>query len=187
MQVIRLSVAGFLLQLALYIKMQPQKFPSEHTKVAFLNTLLSGRALTWARAIWNANTAIINSYEAFTNHFSEVFGLATGALSVSDQLLRLHQGTSHLFLISFLISLPLPTSTRCSSVLWRQLAVGAKQLSPALSGRDWIPVSALRWRYMMRIGNLHAKGQTDLPATPPKLFTSPSQPPMVSQCQNPYK
>ncbi len=85
---------GFLLQLALYIEMQPQKFHTARSKVAFLISLLSGRALTWARAIWNANTAIINSYEAFTNHFKEVFGSATGALSVSDQLLRLHQGTS---------------------------------------------------------------------------------------------
>ncbi len=74
--------------------MQPQKFPTERSKVAFLISLLSGRALSWARAIWNANTAIINTYDAFTNHFKEVFGLATGALSVSDQLLRLCQGTS---------------------------------------------------------------------------------------------
>ncbi len=85
---------GFLLQLALYIEMQPQKFPTKRSKVAFLISLLSGRALSWARAIWNANTAIINSYDAFTNHFKEVFGLATGALSVWDQLLRLRQGTS---------------------------------------------------------------------------------------------
>ncbi len=85
---------GFLLQLALYIEMQPQKFPTERSKVAFLISLLSGRALSWARAIWNANTSLINSYDAFTNHFKEVFELATGALSVSDQLLRLRQGTS---------------------------------------------------------------------------------------------
>ncbi len=85
---------GFLLQLALYIEMQPQKFLTEHSKVAFLISLLSGRALSWARAIWNANTSLINSYTAFTNHFKEVFELAPGALWVSDQLLRLRQGTS---------------------------------------------------------------------------------------------
>lgn len=48
----------------------------------------------WAKAIWNANSLIINSYEAFTNHFKEVFGSATGVLSVSDQLLWLRQGGS---------------------------------------------------------------------------------------------
>ncbi|XP_018927406.1 protein LDOC1-like [Cyprinus carpio] len=84
---------GFLLQVVLYIEMQPLKFTTERSKVAFLISLLSGRALSWARAIWNgANSVIIKSYEAFTNHFKELFGSATGELSISDQLLWLHQG-----------------------------------------------------------------------------------------------
>uniref|UniRef100_A0A671P6C7 DUF4939 domain-containing protein n=1 Tax=Sinocyclocheilus anshuiensis TaxID=1608454 RepID=A0A671P6C7_9TELE len=53
-------------------------FSSERTKVAFLISLLTGRALLWAKAIWNAISAIINSYDAFTNHFKEVFGHTTG-------------------------------------------------------------------------------------------------------------
>ncbi len=92
---------GFLLQLALYIEMQPQKFPTERSKVAFLISLLSGRALSWARAIWNANTSLINSYAAFTNHFKEVFELATGALSVSDQLLRQGTSSTHEYTLQF--------------------------------------------------------------------------------------
>ncbi len=40
--------SGFLLQLSLFIEMQPQKFVSERSKVAFLISLLSGRALLWA-------------------------------------------------------------------------------------------------------------------------------------------
>ncbi len=80
--------------MALYIEKQPQKFPTERSKVAFLISLLSGQALLWAKAIWNTNSVIINSYEAFTNHFKEVFGSATGEFSVSDQLLCLRQGAS---------------------------------------------------------------------------------------------
>uniref|UniRef100_A0A671M689 DUF4939 domain-containing protein n=1 Tax=Sinocyclocheilus anshuiensis TaxID=1608454 RepID=A0A671M689_9TELE len=38
---------GFLLQVALFIEMQPQKFSTERTKVAFLISLLNGRALLW--------------------------------------------------------------------------------------------------------------------------------------------
>uniref|UniRef100_A0A673KVX5 DUF4939 domain-containing protein n=1 Tax=Sinocyclocheilus rhinocerous TaxID=307959 RepID=A0A673KVX5_9TELE len=79
---------GFLLQVDLFIEMQPQKFTTERSKEAFLISLLNGKALEWARAIWNANSAIINSYDAFKNHFKEVFGSTTGELSVSDQLLR---------------------------------------------------------------------------------------------------
>lgn len=56
---------GFLLQVSLFIEMQPQKFTTERSKVAFLISLLCGKALLWARAIWNAQSTIINSYEAF--------------------------------------------------------------------------------------------------------------------------
>lgn len=58
---------GFLLQVALHIEMQPQKFPTECSKVAFLISLLSGLALSWAKDIWNANSVINNSFDAFTN------------------------------------------------------------------------------------------------------------------------
>ncbi len=81
--------------------MQPQKFPTERSKVAFLISLLSGRALSWARATWNANTSLINSYDAFTNHFKEVFELATGALSVSDQLLLQGTSSTHEYTLQF--------------------------------------------------------------------------------------
>uniref|UniRef100_A0A672PUA3 DUF4939 domain-containing protein n=1 Tax=Sinocyclocheilus grahami TaxID=75366 RepID=A0A672PUA3_SINGR len=73
---------GFLLQVALLIEMQLQKFTTECSKIAFLISLLNGNTLEWARAIWNAKSAIINSYDAFKNHFKEVFGSTTGELSV---------------------------------------------------------------------------------------------------------
>ncbi|KAL0186165.1 hypothetical protein M9458_017835, partial [Cirrhinus mrigala] len=86
--------SGFLLQVNLYIQMQPQQFPSEKSKVAFFTSLLTGKALQWAKAIWNANNPIINSYDLFTNHFSEVVSTATSTLSTSDQLFRLRQGST---------------------------------------------------------------------------------------------
>ncbi|KAI2655159.1 Retrotransposon-derived protein PEG10 [Labeo rohita] len=86
--------SGFLLQVDLFIKMQPLQFTSEDTKVAFLISLLTGKALQWAKAIWNADNPIIHSYEQFTNHFAEVFSTTTGELATSDQLFRLQQGTS---------------------------------------------------------------------------------------------
>ncbi|KAL0161375.1 hypothetical protein M9458_045100, partial [Cirrhinus mrigala] len=75
---------GFLLQVNLYIQMQHQQFSTERSKVAFLTSLLTGKALQWAEAIWNSNNPIINSYEH----------TATGSLSTSDQLFRLRQGSS---------------------------------------------------------------------------------------------
>ncbi|KAL0183498.1 hypothetical protein M9458_019194 [Cirrhinus mrigala] len=89
-----ITAAGFLLQINLFIQMQPQQFPSENAKVAFLISLLTGKALQWAKAIWNSDNPIIHSYEQFTSHFSDVFSTTTGQLSTSDLLFRLQQGNS---------------------------------------------------------------------------------------------
>ncbi|KAL0162264.1 hypothetical protein M9458_041660 [Cirrhinus mrigala] len=86
--------SGFLLQVNLYIQMQSQQFLSENAKVAFLISLLTGKALQWAKAIRNSDNPNINSYEQFTSHFSEFFSTATGTLTTSDQLFRLQEGTS---------------------------------------------------------------------------------------------
>jgi len=86
---------GFLYQVSLhYIEMHSHKFTNERSKVAFLISLLTGRALIWAQAIWNSQSNLIDSFEDFSSHFQEVFGLATGSLSVSDQLILLRQGSS---------------------------------------------------------------------------------------------
>ncbi len=67
--VMQLSGAASLLQVALFLEMQPQRFLTGRSKVAFLISLLTGKALLWDRAIWNANSLVINSYDAFINHF----------------------------------------------------------------------------------------------------------------------
>ncbi|KAL0157331.1 hypothetical protein M9458_048577, partial [Cirrhinus mrigala] len=85
---------GFLLQCTLYFEMQPQRFPTERSKTAFITSLLSGRALDWADALWQAENPIIGSLTSFVKHFKEVFGKATGKLSPSDELYRLRQGSS---------------------------------------------------------------------------------------------
>ncbi|KAI2657297.1 Transposon Tf2-9 polyprotein [Labeo rohita] len=85
---------GFLLQCTLHFEMQPQRFLTERSKTAFITSLLSGRALDWADALWQAKSPIIGNLNAFVKHFMEVFGKATGTLSVSDELIRLRQGSS---------------------------------------------------------------------------------------------
>ncbi|KAL1268673.1 hypothetical protein QQF64_034036 [Cirrhinus molitorella] len=86
--------SGFLLQVKLFIQMQPHQFTSENAKVAFLISLLTGKALQWAKAIWTNNNPIIHSFDQFVSHFSEVFSTATGPLTISDQLFRLQRGSS---------------------------------------------------------------------------------------------
>uniref|UniRef100_A0A671S889 DUF4939 domain-containing protein n=1 Tax=Sinocyclocheilus anshuiensis TaxID=1608454 RepID=A0A671S889_9TELE len=59
---------------ALFMSCMNSQRRSLRSKVAFLISLLNGNALEWARAIWNADSAIINSYDDFKDHFKEVFG-----------------------------------------------------------------------------------------------------------------
>uniref|UniRef100_A0A9J7YZD5 DUF4939 domain-containing protein n=1 Tax=Cyprinus carpio carpio TaxID=630221 RepID=A0A9J7YZD5_CYPCA len=82
---------GGFLKVLLYIEAQPQKFSIVRSKVALIS-LLSERALQWAKAIWDANSVMNNSYEPFTTHFKEVFGSSADEISTADQLLRLRQG-----------------------------------------------------------------------------------------------
>ncbi|KAI5630169.1 nephrocystin-4-like, partial [Silurus asotus] len=84
---------GFLFQVSLYIEMQPQRFPSERARVAFLISLLTGRALAWASMLWSVESPAITSFAAFTTRLTEVFGTSTSVTSTADQLLELHQGT----------------------------------------------------------------------------------------------
>ncbi len=85
------ACSGFLLQCSLYFEMQPHQFISDRAKIAFIMSLLSGRALQWAESIWNSRSPVVRSLNTFVDHFQEVFGTSTSAISVHDELFRLRQ------------------------------------------------------------------------------------------------
>ncbi|ROL43701.1 Retrotransposon Gag-like protein 6 [Anabarilius grahami] len=82
---------GFLLQCSLTLEMQPHLFPTEYSKVTFLISQLSGKALQWADSIWSQNNPVIQSYSSFVDHFKEVFGKPLWDSSIGlDPRVRLH-------------------------------------------------------------------------------------------------
>ncbi|KAK3563946.1 hypothetical protein QTP86_006274 [Hemibagrus guttatus] len=83
---------GFLLQCSLVLEMQPHMFPTERSKVAFLITQLSGKALLWAEFIWSQNHPAVQSYSSFVDHFKEVFGKPSWDSSMGEELYNLKQG-----------------------------------------------------------------------------------------------
>ncbi|KAJ7988083.1 hypothetical protein DPEC_G00319950 [Dallia pectoralis] len=42
----------FLTQCSLIFELQPSSFPTDRSRIAYLMTVMSGRALTWASAVW---------------------------------------------------------------------------------------------------------------------------------------
>ncbi|ROL48576.1 Retrotransposon Gag-like protein 3 [Anabarilius grahami] len=71
--------------------MQPHLYPNEASKIAFVISQLSGKALQWANSIWSQHGAITQSYLAFVSHFREVFGKPiTDSSAGLEPRVRLH-------------------------------------------------------------------------------------------------
>lgn len=85
------SCNGFLLQCSLYFELQPHQFTTEWAKVAFIISLLMGRALQWAEPLWNSQSPRINSLDSFVKHFREVFSQPATEISVHNELFQLRQ------------------------------------------------------------------------------------------------
>ncbi|KAK3562654.1 hypothetical protein QTP86_003394 [Hemibagrus guttatus] len=83
---------GFLLQCSLVLEMQPHMYPTERSKVAFILTQLSGKALLWAESLWSQNHPAAQSYSSFIDHFKEVFGKPSWDSSIGEELCKLKQG-----------------------------------------------------------------------------------------------
>ncbi len=83
---------GFLLQCSLALEMQPHLYPMERAKIAFIISLLSGRALQWAETIWAQAGTVTQSLSSFVNHLREVFGTPVGDSLAGEQLYHLQQG-----------------------------------------------------------------------------------------------
>ncbi len=128
----------------------------------------------------HTDMAIINSYQAFSKHLLEVFGQATGVLSVSDQLLRLRQGTSSTDDNTF--------RTLAATSGWNEvslLSAHRQGLDPCIRVQMLSLMIPLDWRASCRMPTGFTS--TYQPTTHPKLLTSLSHLPPVLQYQNPCK
>ncbi|RXN09771.1 Retrotransposon-derived PEG10 [Labeo rohita] len=71
---------------------QPGQFPTDRSKIALIITLLMGRALRWAEALWTSKSPHLGSLDLFLQHFRQVFGQPVTPITVQEELLQLHQG-----------------------------------------------------------------------------------------------
>ncbi|KAK3551994.1 hypothetical protein QTP70_031614 [Hemibagrus guttatus] len=70
-----------------------EMYREEGTQCAFLLSLLTGKALEWASAVWGADPLIRSSFSYFTGMIWEVFQYPAGGKDISLQLMELRQGS----------------------------------------------------------------------------------------------
>ena len=84
---------GFVNQVRLITILQPQRYPTDATRVGLVGTLLTGQALSWFAPMFEKNAAIFSNFEAFLGAFSEAFGEHDKIRSATTKIRSLHQGT----------------------------------------------------------------------------------------------
>lgn len=84
---------AFLVQCSLIFALQPALFSSDRSRVAYVISLLSGRPLLWAAAVWEANSALVSSYERFSQVLQNFFDPVSPEKGSSIGLCRISQGS----------------------------------------------------------------------------------------------
>ncbi len=83
---------SFLVKCSLYISLQPSSFPTEESKIAFVITLLSGRAARWGTTVWEQKLPCCTSFRSFSEEIRKVFDRAASGSEAARFLAELRQG-----------------------------------------------------------------------------------------------
>ncbi|KAG1956953.1 retrotransposable element [Pimephales promelas] len=83
---------GFLLQCTLFVEQQPALYASHGSRIAFVCSLLTGRALEWATAVWRPEV------EALDGH-----PIGEGKIQCVTEKIQLHIGSLHSENIQFYV------------------------------------------------------------------------------------
>ncbi|KAL0152240.1 hypothetical protein M9458_051963 [Cirrhinus mrigala] len=83
---------GFIRQVKLYFDHQSDRSATEEKKCAFLMTLLTGKAIDWASAVWDSDSRIRYSLDYFIDQLREVFEYPTGGRDILTQIINIKQG-----------------------------------------------------------------------------------------------
>ncbi len=69
-------------------------YPTDDSRIAFVCSPLTGRALEWATVVWREDHSVFPSFSAFILRFKEVYEDPAGGKEAGEQLLSLCQGRS---------------------------------------------------------------------------------------------
>ena len=83
---------GFITQCELMFRHNPSRFYSDDARVAFIVSLLSGRALEWAVATLNSDVSFSSDYARFASEFRLVFDHPHDGSDSASRLHSIYQG-----------------------------------------------------------------------------------------------
>ncbi|XP_061822144.1 uncharacterized protein [Nerophis lumbriciformis] len=84
---------SFLVQCNMVFRHQPFRFTSDGAKIAFIFSLLTGRALQWATAAVDHNHGLSTNFATFLSEFQAVFDHPANGGDVASRLHSLQQGS----------------------------------------------------------------------------------------------
>ncbi len=83
---------AFLTQCEVFFSLQPQTYAADRARIAYVVSLLTGRARGWATAAWEAQASCCGHYELFKGEMIKVFDRSVYGREASRLLAVLHQG-----------------------------------------------------------------------------------------------
>lgn len=85
------SCRPFLSQCSIIFALQPRKYATEESRVAYVITLLCGRAREWATAVWDAQAPFCQSFDDFRVEMLKLFDRSAQGEAAAAHLVRLTQ------------------------------------------------------------------------------------------------
>ncbi|KAL0195117.1 hypothetical protein M9458_008689, partial [Cirrhinus mrigala] len=85
------SCRSFLAQCALVFSLQTRRYATEEARIAFILTLLTGRALEWGIAVWENQAPCCRSFRAFHEDMMALFDRSARGDEAAAQLSQLSQ------------------------------------------------------------------------------------------------
>ncbi|XP_069506243.1 protein LDOC1-like [Ambystoma mexicanum] len=89
-------VKEFLDACNLHFSFRPQTFASDHAKVGFMITHMTGNALAWATPLVNQPDPVLQNYDDFKTLLQQTFLRTESTFLASEDLLDIRQGNTDL-------------------------------------------------------------------------------------------
>lgn len=83
---------SFLSQCSLVFQLQPGSFPNDRSRVAYVITLLAGRAREWGTALWDAESPVCRDFLNFSAELVKVFDQSVQGREAARRILQTRQG-----------------------------------------------------------------------------------------------